>query len=321
MSAASPDHVRALPVLFFVMLLAVASVSRGQRVEAQIDQARQFRMPAASGDLRATVGGTDFPAASELLEQDDSFGAQQFLKRQEKPRLFNVFGEVAGYHTNNVALTRRATEPDRFLVASFGINYRQPLTRELAVDATIRGALFRYDEFNVLDFNSIDAGAGLTWAPEHLAGVALFGRYNFTDLIGDETGDEFFQNHTIALGAQKTFILSRAHAFFLGASAQFGFADPSVSQRDEYSAYVGYHLQATRHLEADLFYRYGYFVYREEGERRDHNQTLSLSLRYNLTRWMSISASSFLGWNRSNAEVFDYHVWNVGGLFGVSLRF
>jgi hypothetical protein len=153
-----------------------------------------------------------------------------------------------------------------------------------------------------------------------MPGVDLFLRYNFTDLFSKD-GDSFFQNHTITLGGQKTIPLSRAHAVFAGASAMLGFADPAFSQRDEYSAYAGYHLQATRQLDVDLLYRYGYFVYREEGDRRDHNQAISLGLRFRINDYAALSASSFVGINSSNQDVFDYNVLNGGGGVGLALRF
>ncbi len=74
-------------------------------------------------------------------------------------------------------------------------------------------------------------------------------------------------------------------------------------------------------MQADLFYRYGFFNYREEGSRHDHNQTLSLALRYEITHWAAVSGSTFLGLNRSNEAAFDYDVLNAGGGLGLSLRF
>jgi hypothetical protein len=180
--------------------------------------------------------------------------------------------------------------------------------------------MFRYNKFDVLSFNSLDAGGGLVWNPTRLPAVDLFLRYNFTDLFS-KGGDSFFQNHTITLGAQKTIALSRAHAVFAGGSALFGFAEPSVSQRDEYSVYAGYRLQATRQLDLDLLYRYGYFLYREEGDRHDHNQAVSIGVRFRINDYAAVAASSFVGFNSSNQEVFDYDVLNGGAGVGLSLRF
>ena len=309
-------------VLFGLVLITGATIAaRAQTAQTRIEQARQFNAPPTATDSRTREVVSDFPASETIVQADDAFGAQRILKEQERPRFFNAFAEVSAFFTNNVALTDRAREQDAFLVANFGMSYRRPLANNLQFEAVARGALFRYDEFDALDFNSFDAGAGLTWTPPQLKGVALFVRYNFTDLFSDSTGDKFFENHAVAIGAQKVWALSRTHAVFAGASAQFGFADPAEAQRDEYGGYAGYHWQATPALSADLFYRYGYFVYREEGQRRDHNQAFSFGLRYDVTRWMTVSGSSFVGVNRSNVGVFDYEVLNAGGGLGLSLRF
>jgi hypothetical protein len=171
-----------------------------------------------------------------------------------------------------------------------------------------------------LDFESVDAGVGLNYRLRQLWDITLFARYNFTDLIGGRTGDEFFQDHTFTLGAQKTFALSRAHSIVTGISGQWGIADPSVAERDEYSIYGGLQVQATRQIEADLFYRLGYFVYRE-ASRRDVNQTVTLSLRYNVAEWLSVNGTTYFGVNSSNRSTFDYNVFNAGGGLGASLRF
>lgn len=256
-----------------------------------------------------------------LGSPDDAFGAQQILKRERREQPFSAYTEIAGFVTNNVALSRKDPQQDTFLVATFGLGYQKSLAQNLQFDVAARGAVFRYQEYSTLDFNSIDTGAGLTWTPPQLGGVALYARYNYTNLVSRQSGDTFFENHTLTLGGQKAWSFSRAHGAFVGAAAQWGFADPELAQRDEYSLYAGYQLQATRHLQASLFYRYGWYVYREEGDRRDHNNSLSLNLRYEFNPYLSVSASSFLGLNSSNQEVFDYDVWNNGLSLGVSLKF
>jgi hypothetical protein len=307
-------------VLVFT-LLAGAAVARAQNREAQIDQSRLLQTPA----LRAEPDGrsaTDGAALSELLvEPDDALGAQRFLKSQQSVRPFAAAAEIFGFKTNNVGLTGTDMQSDEFLVGSVAFSYRTALGQRAAVDFTARASAFRYNEFRVLDFNSIDAGVGITWVPEKLGGVALLARYNFTELFSESDGDGFFKNHTITVGAQKNFVLSRAHYLFAGLSAQAGFADPAAAQRDEYSAYGGYHVDLTQHLEADLSYRYGFFHYREEGSRRDHNQSVTIALKYNVTDWFAVSATTFFGWNRSNRAVFDYDVVNGGVGLGVTARF
>ena len=288
--------------------------------EARVEQARQFQ-PASSNSVReqhsTATGAMDLtPAGAE----DDSFGVQALLKNQERERAFRGFAEITGFVTNNVALTHKAETSDTFLIATFGMEYRKKLTAELELDASFRGGLFRYNKVSALNFISIDTGAALTWHAQALWNLDFTAGYNFTDLINDRQGDSFFQNHAITLAVQKTIPLSRAHYFYAGASALFGFADPVVEQRDEYALFAGYHLQATRHLDADLLYRYARYVYSKNG-RDDDNQAITLSARYAVRDWVSVFASTFAGFNRSNYTVFDYNVVNAGVGLGVSVKF
>lgn len=307
--------------IFIVLASGSGVLAHAQNRQAQIDQSRLLQTPVVSASSKPGTASDQSALSDLLIEPDDALGAQRFLKSQQNVRPFAAAAELFGFKTNNVGLARRDTQSDEFLVASTAFSYRTALGERAALDVSIRGSIFRYNEFRTLDFNSIDAGLGLTWVPAKMRGVALFGRYNFTELFSEHDGDAFFENHTVTIGAQKNFVLGRAHYFFGGLSAQAGFADPAAAQRDEYSAYGGYHVDLTQNLEADIAYRYGFFLYREEGSRRDHNQSVTIALKYNVTDWFSVVATSFFGWNRSNQRIYDYDVVNGGVGLGVTARF
>jgi hypothetical protein len=146
-------------------------------------------------------------------------------------------------------------------------------------------------------------------------------RYTFTDLTTAKDTHEFYKNHAVLLGVQKVVPFSRAQAVYFGASAQWSFAEPAPAGRDEYVAYAGYRAQLTRHIDADLFYRYGRYVYRDGDGRRDNNHTVSLGVHYTPKPWMAFSATGVCGANRSKRRAFDYDVGNVGVGLQVSLRF
>lgn len=320
----SPMFFRAAagPCLLVAMLAARLSVSAiaAEPSASQIEQARQFRNTEMATEAPAQTQTAETGTEQTVGPEDESFGVQQILKRQERLRPFNVFADASVFFTNNVALTRRDYQHDAFLTATFGASIQRPLTDALTLELTVKGGVFRYDKFTELDFESVDAGGGVSYRLRQLWNLTLFARYNFTDLISGESGDEFFQNHTFTLGAQKTFDLSRAHSIVTGLSGQWGISDPSLAERDEYTAYTGLQVQATRHLESDLFYRLSYFDYREN-DRHDINQTITLSVRYTLGDWFSINATSYFGTNSSNQSTFDYDVINIGGGLGASLKF
>ena len=287
----------------------------------QVEQARQFRPLPETVDLQ---GQRNAPQAADLGgagTADDAFGTQVFLKRQEKAQPFSAFAEIGAFVTNNVALAKRDEQEDSFLVGTTGAAFSQRFSYNLRFDASARAAAYRYEKFSELDFQSIDLSAGVAWAPPQLRGAEVLLRYTFTDLTTAEHTHEFYQNHAILLGVQKVVPFSRAQAVYFGVSAQWSFADPQPAGRDEYVAYAGYRAQLTRHVDADLFYRYGRYVYREGDGRQDNNQTLSLALHYTPQPWLSFSATGFYGANRSNRRAFDYDVGNVGAGVQVSLRF
>lgn len=307
---------RAIPLITLTLL---AALTPARAVEPRVEQVRQFETtsPVAPQAVRGEQASFDFGSTTS---DDASFGVQQLLKQQERVKPFTAFAEISGFVTSNVALTRRDEIQDSFLVATFGLQYRTMLTSALQLEATVRGGIFRYNRVSALNFVSVDAGVGLTYHAEKLGGLDFFGRYNFADFINDRNGDSFFQNHSLTLGAQKTIPLSKAHNLYAGASVQGALSDPASEQRNEYVAFAGYHAQLTQALEADLLYRYGYYDY-TKGPRGDHNHSVTLSVRYAIGEWGSAFASAFAARNRSNIDVFDYDVGNIGAGGGLSLRF
>ncbi len=232
-----------------------------------------------------------------------------------------MFAETSGTFTSNVALVRRDPQTDEFFVASGGAAFTQRLGYNVRFDSAVRLSLYRYDKFRELDFQSVDASGGFAWAPPQLRGAEASVRYAFTELTTGSGGDEFYRNHALLLGLQKVVPFSRAHSVYFGVNAQWSWTEPAVAEREEYVAFAGYHLQATRRIDADLFYRYGRYAYTEAGDRRDNNHSLSVTLRYAPVEWAAISATSFFGINRARPDVFDYDVWNGGVTLQMAVRF
>ena len=302
-------------------IMLPASLLAQTPVVPQIEQARQFSGPPGTVDLQ---GQRDAPAAAQLDRaaiDDDAFGTQIILKRQERPRPFTAFAEIGAFVTNNVALAKRAEQQDGFLVGTTGASASRRFTGSFRLDASARASAYRYDKFPELNFQSVDLLTAIAWTPPHLHGAEVLVRYTFTDLTTEKRTREFYKNHAILLGVQKVVPFSRAQAVYFGGSAQWSFADPKSVGRDEFAGYAGYRAQLTRNEDADLFYRYGRYVYRYGNGRHDNNQTLSLALRYTPLEWVTFSTTGFLGSNRSNRPVFDYDVGNVGVGVQVSLRF
>lgn len=303
------------------VILTLSLTTYGQVADVAIEQSRQFIKPPSAVETAGAGSSTDFPTLADSGTGDDAFGAQVIMKEQPRARPFTAFAEVSAFFTNNVALARRAREGDGFMIASLGTAYSRPLRADLRLETSLRSSVFRYAEYRELDFQSVDASIGLAWTPRALHGTELLLRYTFTDLTTAEHGYEFFKNHAVLVGAQNAFSVSRAQVVYGGVTAQWSWADPREAGRDEYSAFVGTRVQATRNIDVDLFYRYGRFIYREAAGRHDHNHSISLTARYAPTEWFSVSGSTSAGFNRSNREQFDYDVLNVGVAVQAAIRF
>ena len=310
------------PILYSTAALTVPALLLAQMpLPPQIEQSRQFARPAEAPGIGGQHDATAAGSFGGESISDDAFGAQVILKRQDRPRPFNAFAEIGAFLTNNVALTKEEPLRDGFIVATTGASFTQRFAYNLHFDGSARASAYRHDKFPELDFQSTDLSAGVVWTPPQLGGAELLLRYTFTDLTTAERVREFYKNHAILLGVQKVVPFSRAQAVYFGAGAQWSFADPKPAGRDEYGAYAGYRAQLTRHIDADLFYRYSFYVYRFGEGRKDHNHTVSLTLHYSPTEWLSLSAVGFLGANRSNRAAFEYDVANVGVGLQASLRF
>jgi hypothetical protein len=294
----------------------------GAAQDVRIQQARQTGANVLSPAQDSPLPTNGEQSFSPLNSGEDweSFGVQQFLREVERIRHFRVSPEISAYRTNNVALTRRNPRADSFVVAIFPCEFRQALGKGFQVEADFRYSAFRYSRFPQLDFNSVDAGIGVSYQSAALGGISTFLRYNFSQLNNAATGDMFFRNHSISLGVQKPFVFSQAHYAYVGVMGNLGFSDPKSAERSELSVFAGYHLQATRKLEADLSWRTSLYYY-SEGGREDSNHTVSLALRYRFTEWLSIATSSFATWNTSNQEAFSYESANAGGGVGVTVAF
>ena len=302
-------------ILAMPALLGGVVLAQGTQIEA----ARQFN---TAHMTQASVARPNAaPGANTTgTETGDSFGVQEILQDAGRTQPFRAFADISAFATNNVALTRQDRQGDAFLLATFGFEYRRELPKGFQIEASVQYATFRYNEYRELDFDSVDAGIGLNYHSGQLGGLDLFVRYNFNELIASGENDAFFKNHTVTAGVQKTVSLGKAHAVYAGISGQIAWSDPRIAERSELSGYAGYHVQATRHLEGDLQYRYGYLHY-DEQDRADHNHALSASLRYRFTEWLTASASSYVAWNRSDDEVFNYGIANVGGGLTLHLQF
>ena len=301
------------------LLFTTIGVVRGQQAVSSITQSRLFTNPSAPGTSSFDANGNTLSDSSATTSGDDSFGAQIILKNQERPKSFGVFGDVAGFYTNNVDLTPNRTRSDFFLASNVGGAWRPTLSRELVAEVSAASSVFRYDRASELDFERITVGTGLTWLVPHTPEIVAFARYDFTELL-DSDGGQILQDHAFTIGGQRTFAFGRSHFLTTGLTGVLGVSTPRSQERDQAGIHAAYHLQITRSLDADLLYRYAAQFYNEDG-RVDHNQTLSLAIGFSATHWLRVDASISAARNDTNRSAFEYDVLNAGSGVRMSIRF
>ena len=301
------------------VLLTMVVAARGQQAVSSITQSRLFTNPSAPGTTAFDANGNALDNSGAISSGDDSFGAQIILKNQERPKSLIVFGDVAGFYTNNVDLTPNRTRSDFFLASNVGAAWRPTISRGLFAEISAASSIFRYDRASELDFERITLGAALTWLVPHTPDIVAFARYDFTELL-DSASSELLQDHAFTIGGQRTFVFGRSHSLAAGISGVLGISTPRSQERDQAGIYAAYHLQITRSVDADLLYRYAAQFYAEDG-RVDHNQTPSFVIGYYPTRWLRLDASISAARNDSNRSAFEYDVLNVGSGVRFSLRF
>jgi hypothetical protein len=305
-----------------ILLVGIALLSLGTlcaQTNPAVETSRLFERTAPPTGGMVNPDGMALPEGESTTSEDESFGAQQILKTQPKPLDFTIGGNVSGFYTNNVALTRSHTISDSFLVGSAFFNWTPHINPELQFQFGAGASIFRYWETTPLDFENVGTGAGLLWTPQNFWGIGILARYDFTELL-DSASNEILQDHEFSVALQKLLVLGRSHSLTFGVIGSAGISDPFFEQRDQVGFAVGYHLQLTRQLGSDLGYRLSGYFY-DKGGRDDLNQVFSLGLHYYITPWASVDSFLTGAVNSSNRAAFRYDVLSTGGGAGLTVRF
>jgi hypothetical protein len=282
----------------------------------RLDQDPALRMEAAT---RPAEESEPVPASPG----DDDLGVQLILKKREQYRPFQVFGDVAGSYTSNAFLTENGARGDYFFAGQVGASYQPLLGRDLLGEITVRQQWVRYERFDTLDFDSLNAGGGLTYLLRDLGEIAVFGRYNFNRLTygqdgaDGDAGSEFYKSHSLSAGLQKVFVVNRAVQVTAGQISEISFADPYIQQRNEYALYGGMHVKWTRHITSDLYYRPSYVDY-VATSRNDWVQNVGLALGFQPQPWLQATVSASMAFNESDQAGSDYETFNTG--LGIRLQ-
>jgi hypothetical protein len=268
----------------------------------------------------ATPVDTDFDNAPKS-PGDHDIGDQRLLKRRSETPVFTGMASFSPFYTSNVVLTKNNAKSDIFMLGTLAAAYTPQINDTLAASVYAQRQFFRYDKYDALDFNSINAGAGLAYQlPDQFWGMVTTLGYNYTELLRGTGSNDFYDSHQITLGFQKFFPFSKAHYLVLRNAWEVDVTNPIAAERNEYSLSAEYVAKLTRSFQVDASYKAAYLDY-NVGSRQDFLNTFSLGLSFNPARYVSLGAQSIAAYNLSNTKPFDYTALSLGGGLTLKLAF
>jgi hypothetical protein len=304
-----------------LFLIGAQLGAQAQNADVNRAQLTQSQAPSPFGPgvspPEGTIEGHAIPGPN-----DTDLGEQAVLKRVERYEPWTATIASPVFYTTNVALIDRNEKHDVISAPVAAVFYQPRIINTLYGFADVRQQFFYYNHFNDFDFGSLDVEAGLIYFLPQFHNLVLRGEYDFNRLtFSDRILDEFFTNHGLIFNAEIPFRLGRAQQVSLGAGANISVAaDQQAPRRNDYEAYAGYTLYATRALSLNAV---GRVVVRDyhQNDRTDVSEILSLTASYALTNWWTMSAIATLTRSDSNHDVFDYSVANVGGAITLTAKF
>jgi len=252
---------------------------------------------------------------------DTDLGEQLLLTKSQRYRPFSLNANYSTTWTSNAFYTPQNPISDVFMNGSLGAVALPHLGNNFFFEATARIQAYRYFVNPVLDFNSIQAGAGLLKVFRELGDVGFYARYEYSELFSARGAGELLHEHSIIAGARKMFQFSRANALFLSAEANFSLGgEPDYALASEYTFFAAHQIQWSRYLQSSLYYQAQAIAF-AEGGRADFRNSLGLTLNVQPAKWLSLYTTSWLGWNASNQGEYDFFVANLGGGVGAAISF
>jgi Putative beta-barrel porin 2 len=314
------------PPFFTVSLLA--SVVATSMAFGQLDPTRVT--DAVSRPSGPTIGQSQNLSALGLDEQNDfappspgdsDIGQQLILKEVPKNRWFRAYADAFGYWTNNAANTSIGEVDDWFWGGRVGFGYQPRIAKKLFADIDVQQQLYRYDKFDALDFESLDASAGLLYIEPKLASTIFFVQGNYNRISNDDFGNELLNSVSIRAGAQKLFLIDRRNSIQLTIMGDWDvYTDLDRLERHEYIGDVTYRFKIMRDLVFALNYRYVWLDYRQV-DRGDSLNIIGGSLTWSPKKWIDVYATSNFSFNDSDIDAFDYETTTLGGGVGLKIKF
>ncbi len=255
---------------------------------------------------------------------DADLGEQLVLMPQDGYRPFSFRLTQSVFWTDNAGLADLDVFTgleDVYSTTDLRFSYLPQIAGNTYGEISAGYAFYRYLDHSVLDFDRLEASAGLIHAFRDLNDLSAWLRYNHTRLLTARDHDELFTDHSIELGLYYPIPLGARHLVFGSYSSEFSLdGNPSRASRHEHGLTAGYRYSATDRLEFAGHYRFYLFDYLEGG-RTDLLHSAGLSLTARVTDRIDIVASANYSLNDSNLAGFDYEVGDYGASLSLKLEF
>ena len=268
-----------------------------------------------------------FPEASQDLGtptyvpvDDEDLGTILLLQERQKYNPFNFAISSGLYYTDNAGLTTNDEVEDGYWWTTAGLSYLPRIFGSLAADFTFSYEMVRYESNSQLDYDEMEAGAGLMYVLRNLGDLSVFGRYQYNRLMEPREYSEIFVQHELATGFHKPFIISQSQLLYIRVSAEFGVdANPSPAKYNDYSAILGYRLTVLDDLTLEPYYRARFLDF--DSGREDLSHQVGLAVHYRLSKSWYLGASGYYITNDSNRALGDFEAGTIGGQVGFQKRF
>jgi hypothetical protein len=252
---------------------------------------------------------------------DDDSGQQLILKDSPRERWWSAQFDSFAYWTDNPANLPTGGEEDVFWGSQLRLGAQPRLMNRLYADLSVSQQVYRYDEFDFLDYEFFETSLGLIYVEPRLWNSILFAQARYSRMTTDDFGEDVFNSFSLRGGIQKSILFDRRNSLYLNLMGDFDL-DTDVRQLDrfEYIADLGYSFKIMRDLVVSASYRFTWFDYRKV-DRADALHLIGANLTWSPRKWIDIYLAGTFSINESNVDVFDYEAANVGGGAGVRIRF
>lgn len=253
---------------------------------------------------------------------DEDIGQQLILKRNEKYEAFSVMLDSGYFFTDNVAQTRRGAEEDSFFVGGGTFSWQPRFSNRIYGNVTVAQHWYFYDKFDVLDYESGEATAGVIVLMPEIWNTLWYANYFYQRITQGIDSTPIYETHNINLGVQKTVLIDRKNSLNLGLLASLVMdSSPSELERNEYTASVGWNYKLKHNMFFSLSYRLLCYDYKDFDGRVDWNNNFGATFVYRPREWMDLAASWNYTLNESNKEAFSYNAQLTGPSLSVRMKF